>query len=60
MKRSTKIQYLPCSRKLRKELHELDKRKGSWVNDLFRYMMRDVPRPKYVEIGGKKVEYIGP
>lgn len=60
MKRMTKIQYLPAKRSLRRELHKLDKQKGNWVNDLFRYMMREVARPKVVEIGGKKVEYTGP
>lgn len=60
MKRTTKIQWLPCSRSQRKSLHELDKKKVSWVNDLLRYMMRDVAKPRYLEINGKKQEYIGP
>lgn len=60
MKRSTKIQWLPATRSTRHMLHELDKKKGSWVNDLFRYMTRDVPKPRYIEIGGKKSEYTGP
>lgn len=60
MKRATKIQYLPCDKKLRKELHTLDKHKGHWVNDLLRYMMRDVAKPRYIEVNGKKQEYTGP
>lgn len=61
MKRSTKVQFLPCSRSLRRELHQLDHQpRRKFLYDLQKCLEREVPKPSMVKINGKMVRYTGP
>jgi len=56
VKKSTKTMFLPCSRSLRKSLHEADKHPHAFLA-----MTHTIPKPDWVvQANGQRVKYEGP
>lgn len=62
MKKATKTLYHPqlLTKGQRKFLHNLDAYKGIWDKATLAIFTKEVPRPRMIELGGKRVQYTGP